>query len=89
MKQGRTTITHPDGGFAPRVDVGNDDRAVWVSFGTLIFYLSNQGDVATVIVRAEAYDQHGRNIPVESRGATDIRNQVEFSIRMEDLASPE
>lgn len=90
MKQGTTTITPPAiPGFPPTINVGNDDRAVRVSFGTLTIYLSNRSDPTTVIVRAEAHDQHGRSIPVESRGATDIRNQVEFRIRMEDLAPPD
>ena len=80
MISGKTTITRLPDGFAPVVTVGNDDRAVRVVFGRLTIYLSNRGDVSTVIVRGEAEDERGHRLPVETRGATDVKNQVEYRI---------
>lgn len=81
MKPGTTTITPPTiAGFPATVHVGSNERAVRVSFGAITIYLSNRGDPGTVIVRAEAHDTHGRSLPVQSRGTTDVRNQVEYTV---------
>jgi hypothetical protein len=63
------------------VIVGADDRMVRVSFGTIQFVLSAHDGGATVLVRAEGYDINGHAVALESRGATDIRNTVEYRLR--------
>ena len=81
MKPGATTLArqaHP-----PLVEVGNDDQAVLVSFGALTFHLSSRGDLGVVIVRAEGHDLQGCVLPVESRGASDVRNQFEFRVEVQ------
>ena len=79
MKPGTTTITPASiPGFPPTVNVGDNDRAVRVAFGSLTIYLSNLSDPTVVIVRAEGHDARGNTVPVETRGATDVRSQVEY-----------
>ena len=81
MKQGkRIIIPVPVAGF-PVVQVGDEERGVIVLLGTMTIYLINTADGNTVIVRAVAYDEHGHSLPVESRGATDVRNQVEYTVQ--------
>ena len=77
MKAGKTTLTEGRKGFPPVVEVGRDDSAIRVSFGTMQFVLSCR-EAGLVIVRAEAYDQNGHMVPIDSHGASDIRNQFEF-----------
>lgn len=85
MKPGRTTIQPaPDPRFPPTVHVGGDDRAVRVSFGAIQIFLSNQSNASVIIVRAETGDERVR---IDTRGATDIRNQIEFHVEV--LAPPD
>jgi len=84
VKPGRTTIEPAiDKRFPPKVHVGGDDRAVRVTFGAIQIFLSNQGNANVIIVRAEPGDERVR---IETRGATDIRNQIEFHVEV--LAPP-
>lgn len=88
MKPGATTITPASiPGFPPTVTVGDNDRAVRVAFGQITIYLSNLSDPAVVIVRAEGHDAHGKPAPVETRGASDVRGQIEFRV-VEQEANP-
>lgn len=81
MKPGATTITPASvPGFPPTVNVGDNDRAVRVAFGQITIYLSNLSDPAVVIVRAEGHDANGNAAPVETRGASDVRGQVEYRV---------
>lgn len=81
MKNGTTTIAErADKRFPPTVLVGNDDRIVRVSFGTMQIVLSNLGDANVIIARAEAYDQQHHPLPVSTRGSSDIKNQIEFHL---------
>ena len=81
MKPGKTTLTEGRKGFLPVVEVGRDDSAVRVSFGTMQFVLSSH-EAGLVILRAEAYDVNGHSVPVESHGASDVRNQFEFRVNL-------
>lgn len=85
MKPGKSTLTHNSNGFPPVVEVGRDESAVRVSFGTMQFLLSTR-EAGVVIVRAEAYDVNGYAVPVESHGASDIRNQFEFRCPMPEAS---
>lgn len=80
MKQGKTVLHDSRPGLSPRVEVGTDDRAVWVSFGTYAIFLSNVGDITTVTARCEGYDSHGHPVPVEVHPFTDLRGAVEFRL---------
>lgn len=83
MKLGITAIFPPAApGRPPTVIVGEEDRAVNVQFGALTIRLICPGDPGAVIVRAEAHDLHGNSLPVESRGATDVKNQVEYRVEV-------
>ena len=77
MKPGKTTIKSADAGFPPIVEVGDDDRAIWVSFGSVKFYLSNLSNPSVVIVRS----QGGNDVRIESFGVSDVQNQFEFHVK--------
>lgn len=80
MKPGTTTITPPTlAGFPPTIHVGDNDRAVRVSFGAIQIFLSNQSHANVIIVRAEPGDEQVR---IDTRGATDICNQIEFHVEV-------
>lgn len=81
MKPGITTITKSQYGLST-VEVGNDERAIHVSFGTLLITLSNIDDINTIMVRASAHDYHGKSIPVEMSANT-VLNQVAFTVKMD------
>jgi len=78
MKEGPTTIQHPPHVF-PIVEVGYE-CGVRVIFGDITFVLNAppSHDGRVVIVRAES---NKPNSPIESRGAEDVKNQVEYRIR--------
>ena len=81
MKRGQTAIVRSSiAGFPPTVEVGDDDRAVYVSFGSVTFLLSNRGRADVVIVRAEASDDRGNVVRVMSYGVSDVQNQYEFHV---------
>ncbi len=80
MKQGETILVKGRHGTPPRVEVGNDDRMVWVSFGTISVLLNNIGNINVITVRTDARDENGRPLPVDVRLSTDVRGAVEFRI---------
>lgn len=83
MKPGTTIIKErADRTFPPTVLVGADDRIVHVDFGTITLTLSSANGGSAVIVRGRAEDYHGKPIPLSMRGATDVKNTVEFIVEV-------
>jgi hypothetical protein len=67
---------------AAEAEVGGDDRAVHVSFGTIVISLSMAG-AYTIVATARARDQNDRALPMTARLATDARATVEFNLPLE------
>ncbi|CUS05383.2 protein of unknown function (plasmid) [Candidatus Promineifilum breve] len=86
MKNGKTILRENTNGFPPTVEVGGDDRAVHVSFGTIVISLSMAG-AYTIVATARARDQNDRALPMTARLATDARATVEFNLPLEAPAA--
>lgn len=85
MKPGKTILKeNHDPRFPPTVQVGADDRRVYVDFGSITITLAAQGDGSTVIIRGDTNLTTDYTAPLlRLHIATDVKNTVEFTIESE------